>query len=158
MSRVDSDGWIRLPSTVRQFWILAHQGLSWRTVLFNRFTVTLVVIAIITAGAQAYVTTHDSGEITGQVVDESGAPVTNATVVLVEVGLQNQVNKQNRTTDSSGRFTFSDADVLEFRIHAQNGEARSDVRRIHLYYRGQPQQVTLVLNVSAERKQSDTGS
>lgn len=148
MVRINPNKWIRIPPTIRQFWILARDGLSWQTVLLNRFTITLVLIVVITAGAQAYITTHDSGTITGQVVDESGDPVTNVTVVLVEMGLKNQVNRQTQTTDSTGHFSFPDTNALEFRIYAQNGELQSDVQRIHLYYRGQPYQVTLVLNGS----------
>lgn len=36
--------------------------------------------------------------------------------------------------------------MLEFHIHVQKEGARSDVRQVHLYYRGQPRQLTLVLN------------
>lgn len=148
MTRIDSNSWI--PSTIRQFWILARNGLSWRTVLFNRFTIILVAIVLITAGAQAYVNTNDSGVISGQVVDEEGDPVADVTVVIEKVDLKNQVGRQTQTTDSTGQFRFSDANVLEFRIYAQNDKTKSNVHQIHLYYRGQPRQVTLVLNQSAK--------
>jgi len=143
--RETPDRRLPIPRTMRQFWLLARETLSLRLLLLNRFVIILLVVVVASAGATAFVEANDEGTIEGTVVDDDGDPVANATVVLEKVNLKNKLVKQTQTTGPDGRFRFTDADVLEFRIYATADDRRTPVRRVHLLYPSQPKRLTVVL-------------
>lgn len=76
-----------------------------------------------------------TGEIRGRVVDKNGSPVAGATVRLREKTLNLIKEGIIATTDSEGRFIFTDMAMIEFIIDVSlNGRLESEEARYHLYF------------------------
>ena len=117
--------------------------------LFNRVTVTFALIAIIVMGWNAYVDAHDDGILQGRVVDQSGAPVTGAQVILNERTIVSLAPIAETVTDADGTFTFSAHDRHALVLVAQKeGVGSSDRIEVKLYFRNQNRQLeqAIVLN------------
>lgn len=137
---------MKLPTTIRQFKVIG-ESLSLRQLLLNRFVGVVIVLLLATAAAQGYAQTNDDGHVTGQVVDENGDPVANATVTIERVNIRSQLGKMRTTTDVDGYYEFTGkTKLLEFRIQAaKDGVGSSTVERHHLYFRGQNANFDLVI-------------
>lgn len=138
---------MKLPLAVRQLALLAREVLTLRQLLFNRFTLLLVVFLLIGGGMQGYVTANNDGQISGTVVGPDGDPVANANVTMRPIGSETVGSSQTTYTDDDGQFVFRDQTrVLEFSIFAsKSGLGGSPEKRTHLYFRGQNIDVTLVI-------------
>lgn len=124
---------------------LARETVSVRRLLFNRFTILIVVVLVAAVAWQGYVVANDGGTISGQVVDADGDPVANATVTLSPQTVASVPNEQTATTGENGEFSFNDETHLEFTIQATHPElGESDTKRFHRYFKGQQQSVTVV--------------
>lgn len=137
----------QLFATIRQLGLLI-ESLTLRQVLFNRFTVVIVVFLLAAGSVQAYADANNQGHIQGQVVDGDGNPVANATVQIERVNIRNQLGRINTTTDTDGTFEFTNQTrLLEFRVWAEKeGVGRSQVERKHLYFRGQNTEFVIVID------------
>lgn len=125
---------------------LARETVSLRGLLFNRFTILVVVLLVAAVAWQGYVAANSDGNVTGTVVDADGDPVTNATVTLSPQTVASVPSPQSTTTDENGEFAFRDNTHLEFTLQATHGDlGESDTERYHLYFEGQSKDVTLVI-------------
>jgi len=101
---------------------------------------SIVIILLITTllGWLVYVELNTDGIITGRVVDEKGAPVPEARVLIREKTLNLIKPPIVTQTNQEGVFLFTDMQIIEFLINAQKEgyEAGEDVR-YHLYFKGQ---------------------
>lgn len=125
---------------------LVAQTVSVRRLVINRFTILIAVVLIASIALQGYVAVNNDGYVTGQVVDEDGNPVANATVTLSPQTVAGVPDPQSTTTDENGEFEFQDQSLLEFTIQAQHeelGESKTD--QYHLYFQGQNTEVDLVV-------------
>ena len=134
--------------SLRQLVLLAKETLSWKQVLLNRFVIVITVVLVLWVGLTApYVAAHDDGNISGTVVDASGDPVNNATVVAQRLMTKNQDPPISTTTDENGRFIFENkSNWLEFRIHIKKDGEVSNWERHHLYFEGQNSDLTIVFD------------
>ncbi|MFC6825222.1 carboxypeptidase-like regulatory domain-containing protein [Halopelagius fulvigenes] len=123
---------------------LITEMITWRRLLFNRFTILAAVIVIASIGAVAYVDTNDDGHVQGRVVDSNGNPVQNATVTLREIPLEGVVKSSTTKTDAEGRFEFVDkTNLLEYRIKISvDGEVVASEHH-HLYFKGENQELEI---------------
>lgn len=136
---------IPLPTSLRQLALLIRETVTLRQVLLNRITIVLMATLLIAGGVQAYTFANDDGRISGTVVGPDGEPVPNANVTIRPIGSETVGSSQATNTDEEGKFVFTEQTrVLEFEITASKG-SRTEVRRIHLYFRGQNTDVTLEL-------------
>jgi hypothetical protein len=100
--------------------------------------VIIAAAALIALGLFGWTNATRSGEIRGVVVDASGAPVEGATVRLREKTLNLIKEGLTTTTDSEGRYRFTDQAIIEFFLDAAGPEGRrSEEVRYHLYFPGQ---------------------
>lgn len=137
----------QIKDTVRQLRQLLRM-ITLRRLLVNRFVMVAVAALLLTVSVQGYVAANNEGKITGQVVDEDGDPVANATVYIQEVNIRNQAGATKTTTDTNGYYEFTNqTELLEFRIWAvkENG-GQSPQTRHHLYFRGQSTTIQIVIN------------
>ncbi|WP_247004318.1 carboxypeptidase-like regulatory domain-containing protein [Halosolutus gelatinilyticus] len=126
---------------------LVAEAISVRQLLYNRFTILLAVLLLVSIPVQGYAAANSDGYVTGQVVDGDGEPIANATVTLSPQTIAGVPDTQSTTTDGAGEFEFRDESLLEFTIEAQHPErGESETRRHHLYFKGQNTEVTLVLS------------
>ena len=136
---------IPLPTSLRQLALLIRETVTLRQVFLNRITLVLMATLLIAGGAQAYTNANDDGQISGTVVGPDGEPVPNANVTIRPIGSETVGSSQTTNTDDEGKFVFTNQTrVLEFEITATKG-GQTEVRRIHLYFRGQNTDVTLKL-------------
>jgi len=138
---------MKLPNKLRQL-VLLFQNVRMRGLLTNRITIVAVIFLLLGFGVSGYVSANDDGTVEGVVLDELGNPVQNATVTIEPVGIRNQGQKAETTTNGDGRFTFTGrTELLEFRISAQKpGVGSSPVERHHLHFKGQNKEVTIVIS------------
>lgn len=136
----------QLFNTVRQLFML-RESMTLRKLLLNRFAIVIIVALLLTGSVQAYAETHNEGHLSGRVVDQDGDPVANATVYLQRVNVRNQLGRINTTTNENGYYEFTNqTQLLEFRLEAvKEGVGSSRVTRHHLYFRGQNEQITIVI-------------
>lgn len=119
-----------------------------KKLLFNRLTYTVIIVLLLSAGAQAYIAQNDDGQISGTVVDQNGEPVDGATVEMTVIPLSGVTDTESTTTDAQGEFTFTREDVLEFRITViVNGEKIHNEQH-HLLFRGQNTELQIKLNTT----------
>jgi len=101
---------------------------------------SILIILLITTlfGWLLYVELNTDGIITGRVVDEKGAPVPEARVLIREKTLNLIKPPMVTETNQEGIFVFKDMKIIEFLINAQKEgyDAGEDVR-YHLYFKGQ---------------------
>lgn len=139
---------MKVPPLIR----LAKELITWKRVLFNRFTLLIVVVAIATISGSIYVNSNDEGRVTGSVVTESGTPVTDANVTLRKIPLQGVPNETSTKTTTDGKFEFrGQTKLLEYVIQVKiNGTVIASEHH-HLYYQGQNQH--LVVEIDTKRTQ-----
>ena len=100
--------------------------------------VIIAVAALIALGLFVWTSATRSGEIRGVVVDASGTPVQGATVRLREKTLNLIKEGVTTTTDSEGRYLFTEQTIIEFFLDAVGPAGRrSEEARYHLYFPGQ---------------------
>ena len=109
-----------------------------RNTTVNAAVITMILLASIPAGAT------DHLELAGTVVSAGGNPVPDATVSLPEL-------RRDTTTDTDGRFTFSDLSPGEFLLAVDSPRFGGAVRRITVSEdEGQEIQIELDQRVHAE--------
>jgi hypothetical protein len=110
----------------------------WRKLVLNRFVLVLGVIAVSVLVWNVYVSTHNHGRVSGQVLDANGRPVPGATVVLWVLNFTTYVEKTRVTTDANGRFLITDNDSHNIRLAAEKaGAGRSARVPVRLYFRAE---------------------
>ena len=106
--------------------------------LYNRYALTLGVIAILVVGWNLYVAFHQDGIITGRVVGPDNQPLRGASVVLSEKTLLVTTPKAKTTTDEKGEFRFTGHNLYHLYLEAsQEGIGTTGTREFRLYFRGQ---------------------
>ena len=111
--------------------------MTWRRILLNRFFLVPAILLVAIAGWNIYVDLHAHGRLRGSVVDATGHPVANATVILSVHDFVTQVEKARTQTDPAGRFRFDDNNSHLIQLEAQSGTASSSRVTIRLWFRGQ---------------------
>lgn len=129
---------------------LIKQTKPHKKLLFNKLTYVVVIFLVLSAGAQAYTTTNDDGQITGTVVDAQNEPVDNATVELVVIPLSGVTETETTTTGANGRFEFTREDILELRINVIIDGDQVYSQPHHLMYQGQNSNFQIELNTTVE--------
>jgi hypothetical protein len=106
--------------------------------LRNRFVWVPVLLFILVAGWNAWVSTHDHGIIAGRVVDADGKPVAGATVRLWVFNFTTFVEKASTTTAPDGSFRFTGNPSHNIQISADKPDAgRSERISVRLYFASQ---------------------
>jgi hypothetical protein len=108
-----------------------------RRILLSRFVVVPLVIAVLIGAWNIYVSSHDHGLLAGRVVDATGRPMANATVILFTHDFVTQVEKARTATDASGAFRFAHNDSHLVQLQAQDGNQSSRRITIRLWFRAQ---------------------
>lgn len=111
--------------------------MNWRRILLSRFFIVPVLIVAFVVGWNIYVTLHAHGLLAGRVVDASGKPVADATVILFTHDFVTQVEKARTRTDASGDFRFDNNDSHLIQLQAQDGKQASRRITVHLWFRAQ---------------------
>ncbi|SDR61349.1 Carboxypeptidase regulatory-like domain-containing protein [Rhizobiales bacterium GAS191] len=110
---------------------------GWRRLL-NRFVLVPGAIAVVALIWNIYVTTHDHGLVTGQVVDASGKPVADATVTLWVFNFTTFEERQHVKTDAAGMFRFTDNPSHKIELSAEKaGIGRSRRLPVRLFFQAQ---------------------
>ena len=100
-------------------------------------TVPLVITGLVLAW-NGYVALNDSGIVEGCIVDASGRPVPDATVILLERHFVMHNERQRTRTDGAGHFRFVGNDNHSLQLEAEaNGLGRSERRVVRLWFRAQ---------------------
>lgn len=121
-----------------------------KKLLFNRLTYTIVIVLLVSAGAQAYIAQNNDGQISGTVVDQTGEPVDGATVQMTVIPLSGVTTTESTTTDAQGEFSFIREDVLEFRIRIIVDDEEIHTQQHHLMFRGQNTELRIELDTTVE--------
>ncbi len=108
-----------------------------RRILLSRFVVVPLTIVVLVGVWNFYVSLHDHGLLAGRVVDASGRPMANATVILFTHDFVTQVEKARTATDASGAFRFDHNDSHLVQLQAQDGNQSSRRITIRLWFRAQ---------------------
>jgi hypothetical protein len=138
---------MRVPPLVR----LLGEIVTLRKLLFNRFTLLVIVILLASTGVTGFVAANDDGVVEGRVVDHGGEPVEGARVVLRDIPLQGVVKTTSTTTGPDGRFEFANqSKLLEYQLVVELNGTEVLSEHNHLLFRGQHQSVELRLNESVE--------
>jgi carboxypeptidase family protein len=110
----------------------------WRRLILNRFVLVASVIAVSVLVWNVYVSMHDHGRVSGQVIDANGRPVAGAKVVLWVLNFTTYVEKTRAVTDADGRFVITDNDSHNIRLAAEKpGVGRSARVPVRLYFRAE---------------------
>jgi len=126
---------------------LFRQTQPHKKLLFNKLTYTLIILLVLSAGAQAYITDNNDGQISGTVVDADGEPVADATVEMNIIPLSGVTDTVSTTTDSDGNFEFVREDVLEFRIIVIVDDEQVYSESHHLMFHGQNTDLRIQLDM-----------
>jgi hypothetical protein len=108
-----------------------------RRIFTSRFFVVPVVIALATGAWNLYVSIYAHGQLAGRVVDASGHPVADATVILYTHDFVTQAEKERTKTDADGAFRFSDNDSHLIQLQAIEGPRSSPRVTVRLWFRAQ---------------------
>lgn len=130
---------------------LIEQTQPHKKLLFNKLTYVVVIILVLSAGAQAYATANDDGQITGTVIDTNNEPVNNATVRLEVIPLSGVTETETTTTGPNGKFEFTREDILELRITVIVDGEQMYSQPHHLLYRGQNSNLQIELDTTVEQ-------
>ena len=107
-------------------------------ILQNRFVITFVSIVLVVLVWVVYVKFHNDGIIKGQVIDEGGKGVLNATVLIEERTIDLLIELSRTTTDLAGKFVFTGQESIEFVISIEKpGYIPTLKHPYHLYFKGQ---------------------
>lgn len=116
--------------------------MTWRRILLSRFFIVPAALLVAIAGWNIYVALHAHGLLQGSVVNASGHPVPDATVILFVHDFVTQVEKARTRTNPAGRFRFDDNNSHLIQLEAQSGNASSPRVTIRLWFRGQDRTIT----------------
>jgi Carboxypeptidase regulatory-like domain len=106
--------------------------------LRNRWVVVPLAMAAMVLAWNGYVALNDGGVIEGRVVDVTGRPVPDATVILLERHFVMHNERRRTTTDGGGRFHFTGNDNHSLQLEAEAaGLGRSERRVVRLWFRAQ---------------------
>ena len=106
--------------------------------LRNRWVVAPLAMAAMLLAWNGYVALNDGGVVEGRVVDATGRPVPDATVILLERNFVMHNERQRTTTDATGRFHFTGNDNHSLQLEAETaGLGRSERRVVRLWFRAQ---------------------
>jgi hypothetical protein len=106
--------------------------------LNNRWVIVPLMLAALTLCWNGYVALNDGGRVEGQVVDASGLPVANATVIMLDRHFVMHNERQRALTDSAGRFRFIGNDNHSLQLEAEAaGLGRTERRVVRLWFRAQ---------------------
>ena len=111
--------------------------MSWRRILSSRFFIVPAVLIVGIGAWNLYVDAHAHGLLQGSVVDATGKPVADATVVLSVHDFVTQVEKARTQTDANGQFRFNDNDSHLIQLEAQDHGMRSPRITVRLWFRAQ---------------------
>ena len=104
----------------------------------SRWVIVPLVIAALVLAWNGYVALNDGGLVEGLVVDASGRPVPDATVILLERHFVVHNERQRTRTDSAGRFRFAGNDNHSLQLEAETDSlGRSERRVVRLWFRAQ---------------------
>jgi hypothetical protein len=121
------------------------------SLLNNRFVLTFGGIALAAALWNLYVAFNNDGIIKGQVVNDEGAPVEGARVILSERSLLVARLRGQTVTDAEGRFAFHDHELYRLYLEAIKEDAgRFGPREYRLYFKGQNLELDMPLRLRAE--------
>lgn len=110
----------------------------WRSLAFNRFSLTFGTIAILVLCWNVYIAFNDEGRLTGRVIDVEGRPVAGAEVLISELSLISRRIIDATHTDAAGGFSFARHDHHAMVLIAQKeGVGESRRHNIRLYFRNQ---------------------
>ena len=130
---------------LHQLSYLVRSTISVRRLLFNRITITLLIVIFGIALVQGYAAVTGSGTIDGKVVNSNGEPIENANVTLERVDIRVTRTVDSTTTDANGEFSFQNDKIIEFNIVATHEGYESTRYRYHRYYPSQDVEFTIVL-------------
>ncbi|WP_306261185.1 carboxypeptidase-like regulatory domain-containing protein [Pararhizobium sp. IMCC21322] len=120
--------------------------------LFNRFSITFGMLAVLIAFWNIYVEANNTGLIAGRVIGPDGAPVTGAIVSLSERTLLVTRPKGTAETDEDGQFKFENQDVYRLYLAAEKpGVGETSSREYRLYFKGQELVLKEPLKLVAEQ-------
>lgn len=120
--------------------------------LFNRFSITFGILAVLIAVWNVYVEANNTGLIAGRVIGPDGAPVTGAIVSLSERTLLVTRPKGTAETDEDGQFKFENQDVYRLYLAAEKpGVGETPAREFRLYFKGQELVLENPLKLIAEQ-------
>jgi len=108
-----------------------------RTLLLNRFALTLGGILGLALFWNIYVAANNDGLLYGQIVDANGTPIAGASVKVVGRKLTLSAPFGETTTDDEGRFSFEGVDEYSFVVSAKLDDASSQGRLVRLWFKGQ---------------------
>jgi len=112
--------------------------MNWRPILLHRFVLVPLVLVVLTAAWNVYVSLHNGGLIVGEVRDAGGAPVADAVVIFYDRNLVTFRENQRTRTDAAGRFRFENNLSHLGQLEAQTADGRHSERRlIRLWFRSQ---------------------
>ena len=104
----------------------------------SRWVIAPLVIAALVLAWNGYVALNDGGLVEGQVVDASGRPVPDATIILLERHFVMHNERQRTRTDREGRFRFAGNDNHSLQLEAETASlGRSERRVVRLWFRAQ---------------------
>ena len=104
----------------------------------SRWVIVPLVILTLVLAWNGYVALNDGGAVEGRVVDASGRPVPDATVVLFDRNFVMHNERQRTRTDEAGRFHFAGNDNHSLQLEAETARlGRSERRVVRLWFRAQ---------------------
>jgi hypothetical protein len=104
----------------------------------SRWLIAPLVITALVLAWNGYVALNDGGLVEGQVVDASGRPVPDATIMLLERHFVMHNERQRTRTDREGRFRFAGNDNHSLQLEAETASlGRSERRVVRLWFRAQ---------------------
>lgn len=122
--------------------------MMWRRVVLSRFFIVPAVLVVGIGAWNVYVDRHAHGLLEGSVVDASGRPVPDATVILSVHDFVTQVEKARTRTDAAGRFRFDDNNSHLIQLQAEAAAGRSPRVTIRLWFRAQDRVVNEPLRIA----------
>lgn len=122
--------------------------MRWRRFLTSRFFIVPAVLVVAIGAWNLYVDLHAHGLLQGRVVDATGKPVPEATVILSVHDFVTQVEKARTRTDATGRFRFDDNNSHLIQLQAQDGAMTSPRITIRLWFRAQDRVVAEPLRLA----------
>ncbi|MWV38848.1 carboxypeptidase-like regulatory domain-containing protein [Natrialba sp. INN-245] len=133
-----------------EFRQLIRQSEPHKKLLFNKLTYTIVIVLVLSAGAQAYVAQNNDGQISGTVVDQNGDPIEDATIQMDVIPLSGVTDSESTTTNAQGEFEFTREDILEFRITVLINAEEKHTKEHHLLFRGQNTELQIELDTTID--------
>ncbi len=126
--------------------------MNMRPWLSSRWVIVPGGMLLVTLAWLAYVGAHAHGRIEGQVVDATGKPVAGASVLLFERGFVTHQERGRVTSDTAGRFLFTDNRSHSVQLEATApGLGRTDRRIVRLWFAAQDTTLELPLQFPAPK-------